>query len=154
MWYLAQASLHLKWTVAWDFLSKVISPKVPNWSPDSYTKSVLNIDSNSPRNSTSKVLTCNGPLQQIWLYAMGHCGKFSCALWATAANLVTRYGPLRRIWLRGMGHCTVWGRTVKICDNFCAVGHITGFGYSLWVIAQGLVIRNGPYWRIWLSDMG
>ncbi len=38
------------------FLSKVISPKVPNCSPDSGSKEVANIDSNSPRNLTSKIL--------------------------------------------------------------------------------------------------
>ncbi len=41
--------LWLKGTVEWDFLSYVISPKVPNWPPDSLSKAVLNIDSNSPR---------------------------------------------------------------------------------------------------------
>jgi hypothetical protein len=27
-----------------------------------------------------------GPLRQIWLYAMGHFGRFGCALWAAARN--------------------------------------------------------------------
>jgi hypothetical protein len=70
----------------------VILPKVPDLSPDYYTKAASNIDSNSPRNPISKVLMRNGPLRQIWFYAMGHYGKFGCALWATAANLVIRYG--------------------------------------------------------------
>jgi hypothetical protein len=38
---------------------------------------------------------CYGPLQQIWLYAMGHCGKFGYVLWATAADLAMHYGPLQ-----------------------------------------------------------
>ncbi len=70
------------------FLSKVISPKEHNWSSDSRSKAVLNIDSNSPRNLTSRSFR-----------AMGHCGEFFYALWATMVNLVVRYGPLQRIWL-------------------------------------------------------
>jgi hypothetical protein len=88
-------------------LFKVISPKVPNWSPDSYTIAFSKIDSNLPRNLTSKVLTRYGPLRKIWLCALGHYGKFGGALWATAANLVIRYGPLRRIWLCAMGHYAI-----------------------------------------------
>ncbi len=42
-----------KGTVMWDFLSKVIPPKVPNWSSDSWSKTVLYIDSNSTRNSST-----------------------------------------------------------------------------------------------------
>jgi type IV secretory pathway TrbD component len=34
------------------------------------------------------------------------------------------------------------------------MGHSAGFGYALWAIAQGLVIRYGPQRRIWLSAMG
>jgi hypothetical protein len=56
---------------------------------------------------------------------MGHYGEFCYALRATTANLVVLYGPLRRIWLYAMGYCG-------------------GFGYALWTIAQGLVIRCGP----------
>ncbi len=97
----------------------MISPKVPNWSPDSYTKAVSNIDSNSPRNSTTKVLT-----------PMGHCDRFGYALWATAINLVIRYGPLRQISLYAMGHC----------DRF---------GNALWATAINLVIRYGPLRQIW-----
>jgi hypothetical protein len=40
-----------------------------------------------------------GPLQQIWLYAMGHYSEFGYTLWATAANLEMCYGPLRQILL-------------------------------------------------------
>ncbi len=138
-----------KGTVVGDFFAKMISPKVLNWSPDSYTK-----DSNSPRNSTAKVLTRYGPLRQIWLCTVGYCGKFGCALWATAANLVIRYGPLRRIWLCAMGHYAVWGRTLKICYNFCAMDHSTGFGYVLWAVAKDLVKRYGPWRNIWLCAMG
>jgi hypothetical protein len=28
----------------------------------------------------------NGPLRQIWLNAMGHCGGFGYTLWATTRN--------------------------------------------------------------------
>jgi hypothetical protein len=75
---------------------------------------------------------------------MGHSGVFGYALWATVADLVIRNGPLRRIWLCAMGHCAEWRRTVKIFSDFCAMGHSAGFGYALWAIAQGLVIRYGP----------
>jgi hypothetical protein len=136
-------SWDFKGTVAWDFLSKVISPKVPNWSSDSRSKAVSNIDSNLPRYSTSKAFPRYGPLRRIFLCAMGHYGEFGCALWATAADLVIRYGPLWRIWLCAMGYCAEWSHTVKICIDFCAMGHSAGFDYALWAIAQG-----------WLSAMG
>ncbi len=94
-----------------------------------------------------------GPLRQIWLCAMGHCGKFGYTLWATAADLGMCYGPIR-----GMKSYS------KICDDFCAMGHSAGFGYALWAIAQGLVIRYGlamdlvkrygPWHSIWLYAMG
>jgi hypothetical protein len=75
---------------------------------------------------------------------MSHYGEFGCALWAstvdlvtymlwaTAANFVMRYGPLRRM-----------KPYSKICDDFCTMGHSTGFGYGLWAIVQGLVIHYG-----------
>ncbi len=129
-------------TVAWDFLSKVILPKVPNWSPDSYTKAFSNVDSSSPRNLTSKVLTCYGPLRQI-LCAMGPCGKFGYTLWAIVADFVMRYR-----------HYAVWGHTVKICDDFCSMGHSAGFGYLLWAVAKDLVKHYGPCHSIWLCAIG
>jgi hypothetical protein len=110
---------YVKGTVAWDFLSKGISPKVPNRSSDSWSKVVSNIDLNSPRNPTSKVFPCYRPLLRILLSATGHCGGFGYALWATAVYLVIRYGLLRRICLCPMGHCREWSRTVKICIDFC-----------------------------------
>ncbi len=138
-----------KGTVARKFLSKVVSPKVPNWSPDSWSKAVLNIDSNSARNSTSKVLLRYGPLQQVLLCTMGHYGKFVCALWVTAANLVIRYGPLQWIWLYAMGHCTEWDHTVKIYDDFCTMGHMAGFGSAegvctilLWLYTSTERVKN------------
>jgi hypothetical protein len=36
-----------------------------------------------------------GPLRQIWLCAMGHCGGFGYTLWVIAADFVMRYRPLR-----------------------------------------------------------
>jgi hypothetical protein len=75
---------------------------------------------------------------------MGHCGKFRYALWATMANFVARNGPLQLVWLYAMGHCAEQSLTVKICIDFCAMGHNAGFGYALWAIAQGLVFRYGP----------
>jgi hypothetical protein len=65
------------------------------------------MDLDSPKKSTSKVFPCYGPLRRIfyalwvttadfivyygplrriWFYAMGHCGGFGYALWATARN--------------------------------------------------------------------
>ncbi len=44
------------------------------------------------------------------------------------------YGPLRRM-----------KPSVIICIDFCAMAHIAGFGYALWAIAKGLVIRYGPF---------
>ncbi len=137
---------YIKGTVAWDFLSKVISPKVPNWSSDSWSKAVSNIDSNSPRNSTSKVFPRYGPLQRILLYAMGHCGRFGCALW-----------PLRRIWLYAMSYCgrfgyALWATGRMICALcalaqdlvwLSAMGRSEGFGLALWAVAQHLVMRYG-----------
>jgi hypothetical protein len=56
---------------------------------------------------------------------MGHCGGYEYALWAIAADLVTRYGPLWQIWL-------------------CAMGHSEGFASALWAAAQHLDMRYGP----------
>jgi hypothetical protein len=47
---------------------------------------------------TSNVFSRYGPLRPILLCAMGYYGKFGCALWATAVDLVMRYGPYHRIW--------------------------------------------------------
>jgi hypothetical protein len=47
--------------------------------------------------------------------------------------LVMRYGPLH-----GMKPYN------KICIDFCNMGHSAGFGYALWAVAQGLVLRYGP----------
>ncbi len=87
----------------------MISPEVPNWSPDSRSKAASTIDSNSQRYSTFKILPGYVPLLRIWLCAMrhcgylvtrtGHCGKFDSALWPTAADLadlVICYGQLCR----------------------------------------------------------
>ncbi len=104
-------------------------------------------------------------LWQILLCAMSQCGGFGYVLWATAADLVLRYGPLRRIWICAMGHCAEWSRTVKICIDFCcmghsegfglgAMGHSTGFGYLLWGVAKDLVKCYGPWRSIWLCTMG
>ncbi len=93
----------VKGTVAWTFLSTVISPKVPNWSSDLWS-----IDSNSPRNLTSKI---------FFFCTMGRYGELRYALWATASNLVVHYGPLRQIWLYAMGNCG-------------------GFGSALWATAR------------------
>jgi hypothetical protein len=35
-----------------------------------------------------------GPLQQICLFAMGHCSGFGSLLWATAVDLVVHNGLL------------------------------------------------------------
>jgi hypothetical protein len=126
------------------FSSKVISPKVPNWSSDSWSKALLNKDSTLPRNSTSKVFSCYRPLRWILSCAMGHYGKFGCALYATAADLFICNGPLRLIWLCAIGHCAEWSPTVKIYIDFSARGHSRGFGYALWAIARGLVLCYRP----------
>ncbi len=104
--------LHFKETVAYDFLSKMISPKVPNRSSDSWSKAVSNIDSISTRISTFKVFPRYGPLQRILVSPMS----------ATAADLAMRYGPLQQIWLYAMGHCG-------------------GFGYALWATARNEAVQ-------------
>ncbi len=93
------------------------------------SKVVSNIDLISPRYSTFYILLRNGPqgrsvmlygpLRQIWLCAMGHCGGLGATLWATATNLVMHYGPLRPTWL-------------------CAVSHCGGLGATLWATATNL----------------
>ncbi len=102
--------LPVEGTVAWFFLFKMISPKVHNWSSDSWSKAVLNKDSNLPRNSTSKVFPRYGPLRRILSCAMGHCGQFDCSL-----------GPLGRIWLYTMGHCSVFGYALWATVRYEAV---------------------------------
>ncbi len=52
-----------------------------------------------------------GPLRRTWLTAMGHCGGFGYALWATAADLLT------------------------------AMGHCGGFGYALWATAGNEAVQ-------------
>jgi hypothetical protein len=79
---------------------------------------------------------------------MGHCGGFDNAQWAIAANLVLRYGPLRRFFLCPISQCIERSPTVKICDNFRAVGHSAGFGYELWARAKDLVMHYEPQSRI------
>jgi hypothetical protein len=108
------------------FLSKVISPKVP--------QSVLNKDLNSLRYSTIKVLLRYGLLWQI-------CYE----LWATSTNLVMCFGPLRWIWLCSKGQCMEWCHTIKIFDDFHTMCHSTGFDYALWAMVQDLVMCYGPY---------
>ncbi len=120
----------LKGTVAWDFLSKVISPStqlVPwfaIWSIFEYRFEFAEIfDFQGPSAlwaTVANLVMHYGPLQRIWLLATGHCGKFRYALWATAENLVICHGPLCGMKLHS-----------KICNNFCAVGNGTGFGYAL-----------------------
>jgi hypothetical protein len=94
----------------------------------------------APWATTVNLVILYGPLWQVWLYVMGHCSEFGYTLWATAANLVFSYGPLRLIWLCIMVHCGefgygLWtsasGPTVKICDDFRAMGHRPGFSYAL-----------------------
>ncbi len=112
-WYIFQMiHLTLKGQLREIFLSKVISPRVSYWSPDSWSKAVKTIDSNSLRNATSKVLLRYGPLRRILLGAMGHYEKWGntvkiCedsramghstglgyALWALVQDSVICYGP-------------------------------------------------------------
>jgi hypothetical protein len=133
----------VKETIGWDFLSKVISQKVPNRSSDSWFKAVLNIDSNCREIRL---------LRSFW--AMGHCGKICYALWATASDLVLHYGPLRGMkpYSENLYWFLLYGPLRKIW--FCTMGHSTGFGYPLWAIAKDLVKRYGPWRNIWLCVMG
>jgi hypothetical protein len=73
--------------------------------------------------------------------AMGHCGEFCYALWATAVNLFVRNGPLRRIWLYAMGHCGGFGYKLWATARNEAVPVLIS---SLWAIAQDFVMRYGP----------
>jgi hypothetical protein len=82
---------------------------------------------------------------------MRHCGKFGCAQWATAANLVIRYGPLRQILLCAMGHFALWAIAQDLVG---AMGHSAGFGYPIWAVAKDFVKRYGPGCSIWLCAMG
>jgi hypothetical protein len=82
-----------------------------------------------------------GPLRQIWLCAMGHCGKFGYTLWATAADLVMRYGPLRsrRSYSKNLLRFLRYGPYRRIW--LFAMGRGAGFGYPLWAVAKDLVKR-------------
>jgi hypothetical protein len=72
----------------------------------------------------ANLVLCYGPLQQIWLCAMGHCGELGNALWATAADLLyKRYGA------------TVRNEAVQYKSVTIPV---------LWAIAQDLVVPYGP----------
>jgi hypothetical protein len=74
-------------------------------SCDSCSKAGSNLDLNLPRHFTFKVLQHYGPLQGIWLCALGHRSIFGDAQWAIAMNLLMHYGPQWQIWLRAMEHC-------------------------------------------------
>ncbi len=123
-------------------------------APDSWSIAVLNIDSNSLRYSTFKVLLGYRPLQQIWLCAMGHFGISGFVLRATTANLIVRYGLLRRIWSYAMGHCVELIHSTNLwwCLHngtkhriwLFAMGHSARLGYALWAVAQELVLCYGP----------
>jgi hypothetical protein len=88
---------------------------------------------------------------------MSHCGELCYVLWATTANLVVLYGPLQ-IWLWATAADLVmrYGplRGMKPYSinlyYFCTMGHSAGYGYVLWAMAQGLVIRHGLLRRIYL----
>ncbi len=69
------------------FLSKVISPKVPNLSPDSWSQEVSNVVCNWPRYSTLQVLPRYGPLQRIRESHNYKCND--CQLYLDAATFVT-----------------------------------------------------------------
>ncbi len=131
---------YCKGTVAWDFLPKVILPKVLTGPL------VRDLKQFEYRFEFAKIFKFQGSFAlwataAIWLCATGHCGGFGYALRATAADLVIRYGPLRRIWLCATGHCGGSGYsmshcvkrrcTVKICNDFLAVGYGIGFAYAL-----------------------
>jgi hypothetical protein len=52
--------------------------------------------------------------------ALGHCGEYDYALWATAPNFFPRFEFCR---------AKIPG---KICKNFCTMGHCSEFGCALW----------------------
>jgi hypothetical protein len=64
-------------------------------------------------------------LRHIWL-----------RLRAIVANFVMRCGPLRQIWLYAMGNCAEESRTVKISNDFSAVGHGAGYCYAQLAVVQ------------------
>jgi hypothetical protein len=96
--FFGENNFSFKGKVAWDFLSEVISSKVPNCSLIRDRKAV---DLNLRRYSTFNVLPRYGQLQQIWVMHHGPLPRmkhFIKTLWqsglcATAQNLVMRYGP-------------------------------------------------------------
>jgi hypothetical protein len=49
---------------------------------------------------------------------MGHCGKLGYALWVTTVNLVAKKG---KVMLNVLVKLNT--PSVKICDNYCPVGH-------------------------------
>jgi hypothetical protein len=68
-----------------------------------------------------------GPLQQIWLYAMGHYGEFGYMLWATAGNLVMFFFIM----------CEFGNVLWATAANFVILyGHCGGFGNALWATAR------------------
>jgi hypothetical protein len=151
--------IYFKRTVAWDFLSKVISPKIPNWPPDLWSivvAKIFNLLGPSTLWATAANLAMPyGPLWRIWWCAMGHCGEFDdvlcmghCrefgyALWATVADLFIGF----------FGHCIVWSHTEPFRRIWlCAMGHSAGidnalwataFRYALWAVAQDFVMPYG-----------
>ncbi len=97
-----------------DYFSEVISPKAPNWPPDLGLKAISNIDMNSLKYLTFKVLLC---------------------LRVMAANLILSYGPQHRMKLHREKSVTI-----PRCEPQCS----TGFCYALQATAQDFVMHNGP----------
>jgi hypothetical protein len=52
-------------------------------------------------------------------------------------KVLSRYGSLQKNWLCAMGNCS---STVKIWDNFHAMGHRARFCYALWAIASNQLL--------------
>jgi hypothetical protein len=64
---------------------------------------------------------------------MGHYGKFGCALWAAAMNLVY-----------AMGHCGKFGYALWATARNEAIKYKSVTISPPWVTAQDLVMRYGP----------
>jgi hypothetical protein len=79
-------------------------------------------------------------IQLLWsIRAMGHCGEFCYALWATKPNLVVHYGPLQQICLYNMGHFSRFGYALWATLRNEAVQLKSVTISALWAMAPDLV---------------
>ncbi len=159
-----QSLLYLEGTVAWDFLSLVISPEpeATTWTPASWSKAISSI----------LWIQIIWPLRGIWL---GKKQKYEFPMYLAAAanlvlrcwlqrriwfcamgttpNLVLHYGPRRQIWHPAVGHNAVFWFSAGF-GSLCTLGDAPKNWLCAWATEKNLLMCYGSLCRSWLCAMG